>query len=443
MEKDRHLSRISPSGSAMSHSRMTDRALAQRTRDGDERAFAVLVRRHRDTLVRFVARRGRPDLAEDAVQEALASAHAALRDGRVPSDVTAWLHTIAWRRALDLLRRERDALPLEGDLLAGGEAEPHDVIARRDDLARTLDAWGALPERQRAALVLSVLEGRTLTEIADALDVNASAAKALVARGRRTLAGRIEDAGLDCEEIRPAVLQAVGRGVRLSGVATRHVRDCPECAALHRELRAPRRRMAAIFSVPALLAARFELRFAALRERLRDVVLLPGAEPQVGSVAKLCALACAGALTSTPAAMVAEAPVPHGSAVRAKVARAAPRQQPAAPTAAPVSTRAPAASPAVAAQPVAATSAPKAQPARTTTSAATPRPAREIVAPVRRPLPANEVRRAVAVMEANGRTPTPVVVSEPATESGGTGSLTRPPATTVPADTGVTTVPSG
>lgn len=421
----------------MSHSRMTDRALAQRTRDGDDRAFAALVTRHRDALVRFVARRARPDLAEDAVQEALASAHAALRDGRVPSDVTAWLHTIAWRRALDLLRRERDALPLEGDLLAAGGAEPHDVIARRDDLARTLDAWAALPERQRAALVLSVLEGRTLTEIADALNVNAGAAKALVARGRRTLAGRIEAAGMDCAEIRPDVLRAAGRGVRLSGVATRHVRDCPECAALHRQLRAPRRRIAAAFSVPALLAARFELRFAALRERLRDLVLLPGAEPQVGSVAKLCALACAGALTAPPAAIVAEAPVTPAPVFRHEATASAPRPRPAVSAPPTVTTATPATTT------TAATSPPPNQTAPAATAPAARRPAREYVAQVRRPLPANEVRRAVAVMEASGQTPTPVIASEPATETGGTASLTRRPATASSPQPGVTTVPGG
>ena len=37
-------------------------------------------------LLRYVARRFRPDLAEDAVQEALLSAHRALMDGTWPDD---------------------------------------------------------------------------------------------------------------------------------------------------------------------------------------------------------------------------------------------------------------------------------------------------------------------------------------------------------------------
>ena len=58
-----------------------DRRLAARAGAGDERAFAELVERHREPLLRYVARRFSPELAEDAVQEALLSAHRALLGG--------------------------------------------------------------------------------------------------------------------------------------------------------------------------------------------------------------------------------------------------------------------------------------------------------------------------------------------------------------------------
>ncbi|MBJ7328276.1 MAG: RNA polymerase sigma factor [Solirubrobacteraceae bacterium] len=277
----------------------SDRALALRTRDGDDRAFTTLVGRHRATLVRYVARRSRPDLAEDAVQEALAAAHAALLDGRVPTDVRAWLHTIAWRRALDLLRCERDGAPLDPDVVVSAASGPQDTVLRRAELDQVLAVWGDLPDRQRTALVLSVLEGRTITEIADALDVNAAAAKALVSRGRRALSERLHDADTGCEDVRGQLLVAAQRGVRLSGFATRHVRGCRECAQLHREMRR-RRRAAALALIPVTF-----------RDRVRDLVALlhPSIEPQVGSVAKLCAVACAGTIAAPGAAVVATAPV--------------------------------------------------------------------------------------------------------------------------------------
>src|SRR5829696_7566992 len=104
-EKRRHVRPKPETGRAMSDDPGHDRRLAARAGEGDERAFAELVERHRDALLRYVARRFRPDHAEDAVQEALLSAHRALIAGARPADVRAWLATIAWQRAFDLSRR--------------------------------------------------------------------------------------------------------------------------------------------------------------------------------------------------------------------------------------------------------------------------------------------------------------------------------------------------
>jgi DNA-directed RNA polymerase specialized sigma24 family protein len=56
----------------------TDRKLAERAAVGDERAFTALVARHREPQLRYVARRYRAELAEDAVHEAFLSAHRAV-----------------------------------------------------------------------------------------------------------------------------------------------------------------------------------------------------------------------------------------------------------------------------------------------------------------------------------------------------------------------------
>ena len=66
------------------------------------------------------------------------------------------------------------------------------------ELGRVVAAFSELPERQRTALALSALEGRSLEEIGDALDVPAGTAKSLVARSRRTLTHRLAAADLCC-----------------------------------------------------------------------------------------------------------------------------------------------------------------------------------------------------------------------------------------------------
>jgi RNA polymerase sigma-70 factor (ECF subfamily) len=166
-----------------------DHRLALRcARDGDDAAFALLVERHREALVGYVGRRFGAGIAEDAVQEALVSAHRALHAGVVPDDVRAWLHTIALRRALDIARRQPDAAAdLDRIELPDAAPSPEETAIMASELGGIVDAWAALPERQRSALAMSVLEGRSLDEIGDRLHVGPVAAKSLVARARRRL----------------------------------------------------------------------------------------------------------------------------------------------------------------------------------------------------------------------------------------------------------------
>src|SRR5690349_21077652 len=121
-----------------------DRRLIERAGAGDEQAFAELVERHREPLLRYVGRRFSPDLAEDAVQEALLSAHRALLGGTRPADMRAWLSTIAWRRALDQTRRERAAVPLDADVAAGAAHEPEARAIQANELGRVVAAFAEL-----------------------------------------------------------------------------------------------------------------------------------------------------------------------------------------------------------------------------------------------------------------------------------------------------------
>ncbi len=79
-------------------------------------------------------------------------------------------------------------------------SEPEARAIQANELGRVVAAFAELPERQRAALRLSALEGRSLEEIGDALDVAPDTAKSLVARSRRTLSHRLAAAELGCDD---------------------------------------------------------------------------------------------------------------------------------------------------------------------------------------------------------------------------------------------------
>lgn len=163
----------------------TDARLAALARDGHDAAFDALASRHRAELVRAARRLVGDSRAEDAVQQALLNAHAALHATSVVNNPRAWLHTITHNSALNMLRSVRGEVPLDdASEVASSTAPPEDVAVLRERLRETLAAIDALPENQRAALLLRELEGRSHDDIARALDISPGAARQAVMRGR-------------------------------------------------------------------------------------------------------------------------------------------------------------------------------------------------------------------------------------------------------------------
>jgi RNA polymerase sigma factor (sigma-70 family) len=163
----------------------SDERLAQLAAKGSDDAFEALVRRHRRSLVRASRRILPDDGAEDAVQQALLDAHQALRRNGAPERFEAWLHRIAINSALNVVRKDRDEPSIEIDEeRVDGVAGPEDVREQRERLRHTVGAISALPARQRRALVLRELEGRSHSEIARELGLSGGAVRQLIHRAR-------------------------------------------------------------------------------------------------------------------------------------------------------------------------------------------------------------------------------------------------------------------
>ena len=163
-----------------------DRRLVTLVREGYETAFEEIVRRYRKPLDRFAAAivGGR---SEDVTQDAFSKALLALR-GTDRGDRAA---------ALALPDRpqhgaERPARPAaagrgagRGDRRAARSAA--DEAERREEIAELMERLRALPEPQRAAIVMRELEGLSHEEIAAALGVSGGAARQAIYRARLAL----------------------------------------------------------------------------------------------------------------------------------------------------------------------------------------------------------------------------------------------------------------
>ncbi|MEA2419026.1 MAG: hypothetical protein QOE60_1232 [Thermoleophilaceae bacterium] len=163
-----------------------DHRLVALVRSGSEPAFEALVARYRDPLLRSCRRILSPDRAEDAVQQAFVNAHAAILASRGADDLRPWLYRIAHNAAIDQLRQRRAPEEELSDELPGAGL-PDEIFNERERLADILAALEELPPRQRDALVLRELEGRSYEEIAFALGVGDGAVRQLLNRARNTL----------------------------------------------------------------------------------------------------------------------------------------------------------------------------------------------------------------------------------------------------------------
>jgi RNA polymerase sigma factor (sigma-70 family) len=176
----------------------SDARLVDLTREGNERAFEAIVQRYRRALLRYCARLLPLARAEDAVQQAFLSAHRAIHAGDAELNLRPWLYRIAHNASLNLLRQQGFDHDQVSEEIDGVETPPQ-AFERGERLREVVAAVRDLPERQRSAIVLQALEGRSYDEIALELGVSDGAVRQLLNRARNSLrdaAAAITPAGL-------------------------------------------------------------------------------------------------------------------------------------------------------------------------------------------------------------------------------------------------------
>ena len=166
----------------------SDDRLARLAAAGSDSAFELLVRRHRPALQRAAARILSGPAAEDAVQQALLSAHQALRRNGLAGAVrTMAAPDRRQRRPEGTSALARGAAPRRG-ADQRGRATTGEPGASRNPPADDRGDQRALPARQRRALVLRELEGRSHDEIARSISASRQGAvRQLIHRARSSV----------------------------------------------------------------------------------------------------------------------------------------------------------------------------------------------------------------------------------------------------------------
>ena len=196
--------------------RAEEQELIARARCGDALAITALIKGHQDSLYAFMLRMsGRPEVAEDVVQEAFVRVLKNLDRFDPKYRFSTWLFTIAKRLYVNWVQKFHPASESEiVDGWRGNVAAPDVRAVMEENQARARLAiehgLASLGEVQREIVLLFHQQNWSITDISDYLEMPEGTIKSHLHRARRKMREAIEQAGVVVEETLGVPLLAGG-----------------------------------------------------------------------------------------------------------------------------------------------------------------------------------------------------------------------------------------
>lgn len=164
---------------------------------GDVTALQELIRCYTPFVSSIIARilRDKPRDCEELTQDVFLAAWEN-RGKLTAGKVKPYLASIARNKAFSLLRKLREELPLEEDILIYDNENIQLKVEQRE-LAKQLDeALRQLPKEHRELFVRHYYYGQSVNEAAEAMNINPSTAKSWLKRGREKLREILTEQGI-------------------------------------------------------------------------------------------------------------------------------------------------------------------------------------------------------------------------------------------------------
>jgi RNA polymerase sigma-70 factor, ECF subfamily len=176
-----------------------ERQLVRLAQSGEEAAFEELIRRHQQRVFGLVSGilRRREDV-EDVVQQVFLKVFVSLKRFDQRAAFSTWLYKISVNECWDYLRKKKvRPLVYEADLSEEQVSRLDGVVSADQPPASSSDRAEAkdllermmekLPEQDRQLLVLKEVEGFSVQELAEILDLNVNTVKVRLFRARARL----------------------------------------------------------------------------------------------------------------------------------------------------------------------------------------------------------------------------------------------------------------
>jgi RNA polymerase sigma-70 factor, ECF subfamily len=177
-----------------------ERQLLRRVSAGDRDAFRDLYLRYHRRLARFLTRfLHRYEDAEEVINDTLWIVWQRAGEFRNASRVSTWIMGIAYRRALNMLRRAAThdrAMRLE---IAESDAAASDSVQQLEERQLLDSGLAQLPLEQRLVLEFTYYLDHSCEEIAEIMDCPLNTVKTRMFNARRKLRGILKDSAPDME----------------------------------------------------------------------------------------------------------------------------------------------------------------------------------------------------------------------------------------------------
>lgn len=182
-----------------------DAALVARVVEGDQEAFATLMRRHEDRVFAVCLRlMGSRAAALDASQETFLTLYRKAGQYRATAAVGTWLYRITVNTCYDLLRKEKrrrsERIPEHLDPVDTAAQDPYTSVELRPSIENAL---AQLSPEFRSVVVMADVQGFSLPDVAQTLELPVGTVKSRLFRARRQLAATLGNLSKDSDHQRP------------------------------------------------------------------------------------------------------------------------------------------------------------------------------------------------------------------------------------------------
>lgn len=177
----------------------TDQQLVDKVKEGDKKAFNLLVLKYQNRVTNIVARyvKNSGDVA-DVTQEAFIKAYRALPNFRGDSAFYTWLYRIAVNSAKNYLVSQSRKPPAsdvdaqEAEFYEGAEAlhelaSPESKLLTKEIETMLLRAIDRLPDELRVAITLREMEGMSYEEISEIMSCPVGTVRSRIFRAREAI----------------------------------------------------------------------------------------------------------------------------------------------------------------------------------------------------------------------------------------------------------------